>query len=92
MSGDEAIQFLRGALAALSWVAALFFHRFWKTTGDRLFVYFVVAFSVLTLHWVWLSIADPPVETRHYVLAIRALAFVTIIVGILDKNRAGKTA
>ena len=86
---DTLIQFIRGALAALSWVAGLFFLRFWHATRDRLFLYFVLAFWALAVNWLWLTLANPSVETRHYVFLIRLIAFAAIIVGILDKNRTG---
>ncbi len=89
MSNGNLIQFVRGALAALSWVAGLYFLRFWRVSRDRFFVYFVVAFWTLTLNWIWLMAANPSVETRHYAFVIRLIAFTAIIVGILDKNRTG---
>ena len=40
-----------GALAMACWVAGLFFLRFWRLSRDRLFVFFVLAFWLLT-RWV----------------------------------------
>ena len=34
-----------GAVAMASFVAALFFIRFWRDTGDRLFLLFAIAFG-----------------------------------------------
>lgn len=84
------VQFMRGALAALSFVAGLFFLRFWTRTRDRLFFYFVLAFWALAANWIWLFAANPSLETRHHAFVIRLLAFGAIIVGILDKNRKKK--
>ena len=40
-------QFLMGAIAMASLVVALFFLRFWRKTGDRLFAIFALAFLLL---------------------------------------------
>lgn len=81
--------FLWGALAMASTVAGLYFWRFWKESRDRLFVFFSAAFCVLALNWLGLAVTDEP-ETRHWVYALRLVAFVLIIVGIVDKNRRGR--
>lgn len=80
-------QFLWGALAMASWVAGLFFLRFWSVSRDRFFLFFVSAFWVFTVNWAWLALANPVVETKHYAYVVRLVAFVLIIVGIVDKNR-----
>jgi hypothetical protein len=68
-------------------VAALIFLRFWRVSNERLFLYFALAFTSKAINWVGRSIADPALESRHYVYLFRLLAFVLIIIGILDKNR-----
>jgi uncharacterized membrane protein HdeD (DUF308 family) len=40
-------QFVMGAIAMASTMAALFFLRFWRDTGDRLFAMFALAFLLL---------------------------------------------
>ncbi len=85
-------QFLWGALAMSTWVAGLFFLRFWKASRDRLFVFLAIAFWVLGLNWMGLALVHWIAETRHYVYVLRLLAFVLIIAGILDKNRRGTTS
>jgi hypothetical protein len=82
-------QFLWGALTMSSVIAALFFLRYWRLTRERLFAFFSVAFAVMALNWVELAIADPGMETRHHAYIIRLVAFVLIIIGIVDKNRHG---
>ena len=79
--------FFWGALALASWVAGLFFAKFWRLSRDRLFGLFALAFWTLALHWTLLGILDSPVETRHYLYLLRLAAFVLIIVAIVDKNR-----
>ena len=73
-------------------LAALFFLRFWRSTHDRLFVFLSLAFFALAAHWTALAIANPESDARHYVYLLRLLAFCSIIVGIVDKNRRGHLA
>ncbi len=79
--------FLLGALTMGGWVAAAFFFRFWRSTKDRLFLFFAGAFLTLSVDWAALALTNPMAETRHYVFAIRLFAFLLIIVGIVEKNR-----
>ena len=79
--------FLWGALAMACWIAGLFFLKSWRVTRDRLFLFFCLAFWVFSLSWIGLGVIQPTTETRHYVYVFRLVAFVLIIVGIVDKNR-----
>jgi hypothetical protein len=79
--------FLWGALAMASATVAVFFLRFWTQGRDRLFLFFALGFATFGLHWLWLGIVAPPVESRHYLYLLRLLAFLLIIAGIVDKNR-----
>jgi hypothetical protein len=79
--------FLWGALSLASAMAALFFLRYWSSSRDRLFAFFAVAFAVMGLNWLSLAFIDPGEELRHTLYLLRLLAFVLIIVGIVDKNR-----
>jgi len=82
---------LAGALTAGSLVAALFFLRFWRETRDRLLAFFAGAFALLALQRVALTwaIVSQRDTTASYVL--RLAAFVVLLIGILDKNRATAT-
>jgi hypothetical protein len=68
-------------------VASLFFLRYWKVSGERLFAYFAVAFALLAVNWLVLAAIDPAFEARHLIYLIRLAAFIVMIVGIVDKNR-----
>jgi hypothetical protein len=70
------------------WTAGLFFVRFWRDTGDRLFLFFAGAFWLLSLSWLVLAIFDPTDETRPYVYGLRVVAFGLIIAATIDKNRS----
>jgi hypothetical protein len=82
-----ALTFLWGAVSLGSWVVGLFFFRFWRVTRDRFFAFFGAAFWVLSLSWAALALLTTGDESLHLVYAIRVLAFLLIIAGILDKNR-----
>ncbi len=80
-------QFLWGALATVALTAAFFFLKFWRQTHDRLFAIFSAAFAVLSLNWIVLAIMRTKDETSYLVYLIRLLAFVLIIIAVVDKNR-----
>ena len=82
------IPFLQTVSATAAVAAGLFFFRFWRESRDRLFAFFGAAFWVLALSWALLALINPSDETRPYVYAIRLLAFLLMIVGMVDKNRA----
>ena len=86
---DQAIHFMLGAIVMGCVVAALFFVRFWRKTGDRLFGLFAAAFGLLAVNWVALAFAGGDETIRTLLYAVRLFAFVIILVAIVDKNRAG---
>jgi hypothetical protein len=79
--------FISGMLTLGYAVAATFFARFWRDSRDRLFLFFAVAFALLSLHRIGLAAADhlPFPQTAHYV--VRLLAYLTILAAIVDRNR-----
>ncbi len=82
-------EFLWGLLAMASAVASLLFLRYGKVTRDRLFLYFSAAFLAMTFNWI--GLADDRAGHRASVIVaytLRLLAFVLILIGIIDKNRA----
>jgi hypothetical protein len=80
---------LAGLLAMGYGIAALFFLRFWRSTRDRLFVYFSSAFTLLAVQRVALAFSPWLQDEVAILYLLRLLAFVLILVGILDKNRSG---
>jgi hypothetical protein len=50
-------------------------------------MYFALAFASMVVNWIGLSLVDPGYELRHYVYLFRLLAFILIIIGIVEKNR-----
>jgi hypothetical protein len=78
--------FLSGAVTMGFLVASLYFARFWRRTGDGLFVAFAAAFALLGLHQALLTLSGIPVEERSPLYLIRLVAFLLIIVAIVRKN------
>ena len=79
--------FILGMLVMAASVVGTFFLRFWRRTGDRLFAIFAVAFWLMGLNWLLLGIYAGD-EINSAVYAIRLVAFVLILIAIVDKNRA----
>ncbi len=79
--------FLSGAVTLGFLVTGLFFLRFWKRTGDGLFVAFAFAFWLLGLNQALIALTDIPVEERSWLYLLRLAAFGLIIVSIWRKNR-----
>lgn len=67
--------------------AGLFFLRFWRDNRDRLFLIFALAFWALALNWLVLVAVPVAAEKHHYAYLIRLVAFLLLLVGIIDKNR-----
>lgn len=80
-------QFLLGMIVMGCLVAGLFFLRFWRKTRDRLFLVFAMTFWLLALNWFLLAVTSRD-EIHPALYVIRLLAFVLILLGIADKNRA----
>jgi hypothetical protein len=79
--------FLIGMMAMGSFTAALFFLRFWRESGDRLFGMFSAAFLLLGLTRFGLSLSHEPIEAQTSLYWVRLLAYLLILVAIVDKNR-----
>ncbi|WP_151635104.1 DUF5985 family protein [Noviherbaspirillum aerium] len=85
-------EILIGAIAMGSFIAALFFLRFWKSTGDRLFMYFALAFIVEGANRLLLGgILRMSATTENYsIYVLRLVSYTLILAGIWLKNRGGK--
>ena len=80
------IEMLSGALLLSYLMAGAYFFKFWRSTGDRLFIHFAVAFWLFVLNQLATSIPAIADETDGYEYVLRVAGFVVIIVGIVDKN------
>jgi hypothetical protein len=81
------LDFLSGAITMGFVVAGLFFLRFWRRTGDGLFLAFWLAFWLLGLAQALLAFASVPVEERSWLYLLRLAAFSLIIGSVWNKNR-----
>lgn len=83
--------FVLGASASACLAIAVFFLRFWKDTGDRLFAAFAGAFFVFGVNRLILTLTDENEDGRVYAYVLRFLAFMLVVWGIVDKNRSSAT-
>lgn len=86
-------QIMAGAIAMGSIVIALFFARFWRSSGDRFFLYFALSFLIEGFHRIYSSVGTPDSEDSPLHYLVRLLAYSLILWAILEKNwprRPGK--
>jgi hypothetical protein len=83
-------EFIAGASTLACLAIALFFFRFWRSSGDRLFAIFGLAFAVFAANRLVLTVLDETDEGRTYVYLVRLAAFLLIMAAILDKNRGSR--
>jgi hypothetical protein len=76
-----------GLIAGLSLVAALFFLRFWRRTGDRFFMLFAAAFAIDGLSRLASAAIQPTGEFEPYAYVPRLVTFGLIIAAVVLKNR-----
>ena len=81
------VPFLQAVSATAAWINGVFFWRFWRQSRDQLFAMFAIAFWLLAASWAILSVFNPQGEPLPYVYALRLLAFLVLIAGIVQKNR-----
>jgi hypothetical protein len=76
--------FFAGGAFVASLGVALYFLRFFRRTGDRLFAVFALAFLVFAVNRALLEIVDE--STAVWVYLLRLATFVAILYAIVDKN------
>jgi len=85
-----AIYFMSGAVALGYLLAATFFLRFWKRTADVLFLYFAVAFALLSIGQIAVASANIYIEDSSAAYLVRLSAFAVIIFAVWRKNRPSR--
>ena len=83
---------LLGAVVMGDVIAALFFVRFWKMTGDRFFLFFSASFLAIAVSRLVVDESIPPFGMEAVGYMIRILSYLFIIAGILYKNRGTRTS
>lgn len=78
--------FTAGAVSTATLIGALFFLKFWRRTGDSLFLTFAAAFALMALNQAVPVLFNIPSESASPVFLLRLAAFLLIIWAILRKN------
>lgn len=79
-------EMLIGAIAAGSFVVALFFFRFWRRTRDEFFLYFALSFFIEGGNRIALAVSlGSDFEPMAYL--VRLVTYALIVVAIIRKNR-----
>jgi len=81
---------LNGAVAMASFLAMLFFLRFWRQTRDTFFLFFAFAFAVDAVIRLILGLGHLTEETEPLIYLARAVSFASIIIAIIRKNQPGR--
>jgi hypothetical protein len=79
--------FLAGAICMGYLVIVFFFLRFWRSTRDRLFLFFAGAFLVLMVERAISEMMAIRTEWVPLVYCLRLVAFTLLLIAIIDKNR-----
>lgn len=87
IAAHASVGFLAGMIAMGHLVAGLYFLRFWRRTGDRLFLVFAGAFGLLGLNQALLGLSGAPPEDQGAYYLLRLAGFILIIIAIAAKNR-----
>jgi Family of unknown function (DUF5985) len=80
--------FLLGVIVTASLIAAAYFLKFWKQTGDRLFLGFGAAFLIEGLNRLAFLFLEAPNEGDPLLYTVRLLSYLVILSAIINKNRA----
>jgi hypothetical protein len=84
---DPVDSVLLGAVAMASFVASVFFLRFWRQTRDVFFLFFAIAFGVDSIGRFALGLTEVWKEQEPFYYLMRLLTFFLIIFAIILKNR-----
>jgi hypothetical protein len=80
-------ELLLGAIAMASFVAALLFARFWRSTRDRFFLFFAAAFAIEGFDRFLIGVSASASEDAPSFYMLRFVSYLLIIVAIVDHNR-----
>jgi hypothetical protein len=79
-------EMLMGGIAVASFVAGLYFFRFWRGTRDRFFLYFACSFWIEAANRIAIGLVVGD-ELQPLFYGVRVIAYALIVVAILQKNR-----
>lgn len=84
----SAMALANGAVIMGHVIAALFFLKFWRRTGDRLFLAFAAAFLLMGMVPLLTNLMAVPREEQSPFYLLRLAAFLLIICAIVGKSRS----
>jgi len=84
------VAFNGGATGLECLIAGLFFLRFWRRTGEGLFLAFAIAFWLLGANAILPTLLGRPAQLHGEVYLLRLAAFLLIILAIVGKNLKGR--
>lgn len=84
--------FLSGGVFVASLMVGIFFLRFWQDTRDRFFLYFSIAFFLLAIERIPLTVTHSLGEAMWSVYLIRLSAFGIITWAIVERNRMTRSS
>ncbi|MRI89301.1 hypothetical protein FGE12_14185 [Aggregicoccus sp. 17bor-14] len=79
---------LNGAVMMGYWTVALFFLRYWRSSRDRLFGFFALAFSIMGANSAAIALLRVDDERSYFLYVGRLVSFLVLLYAIWDKNRA----
>ena len=82
----ELVYMMLGAIGLASLLAGLFFLRFWRSSGDRFFLFFALSFLMEGCNRIALGLSGAINEDEPVYYLVRLLAYGLILYAILDKN------
>lgn len=93
------LNFFAGITVATFTASGLFFFKFWKASHDRFFLFFAGACWLLAfertlgmgVHAIQEPLRTAATEASGWFYCFRLLAFVIILIGVVDKNRRAVT-
>lgn len=80
-----------GAIAAGCFVVGLCFLRYWRSTRDRLFLFFMLSFWIEAGNRVHMALTASWNENEPVHYFVRLVAYALILIAIWDKNRPGRS-
>jgi peptidoglycan/LPS O-acetylase OafA/YrhL len=80
------INYISGIISGGYLIAALFFFRFWRRTGDVLFAVFGVSFVLFAVSQGASLLSDVPREDRSWIYLFRLAGFALLLGCIIWKN------
>jgi len=78
---------LSGAIIMASLTIGLFFLRYWRSTGDRFFLYFALSFALMALERVIGHAFKLTSEDVPQLYLIRLVSYALILIAVVRKNR-----